>query len=62
MVKCFIASATAFLVLATTGLSSLTFPVIMATGGLIYLLSYMCGLATDVKFSNERIVTHNLEK
>lgn len=62
MVKCFIASATAFLVLATTGLSSLMFPVIMAAGGLTYLLSFICGLSTDIKFSNERIVTHNLEK
>jgi chromate transport protein ChrA len=59
--KGIIAAISSCVVLATQGMSSLVFPILMGLGGTVTLLSHQFGVWKST-ISMERIKTHNLEK
>jgi chromate transport protein ChrA len=59
--KSFVASASACVILATQGMSSLVFPAVMAAGGLTILVSNMCGYS-QAPITNDRVSSSHLER
>lgn len=59
--KSFVAALSSCVILATQGLSSAIFPIVLATGGLTILLLNLTGYTTTT-IKNEKITTHHLEK
>ncbi|RLN94832.1 hypothetical protein BBJ28_00024982 [Nothophytophthora sp. Chile5] len=61
MIKSVVASASACVILATQGMSSLIFPGVMAAGGLTVLLSTVCGYSPPPS-ANGRVSSSHLER
>uniref|UniRef100_K3WLX7 Chromate transporter n=1 Tax=Globisporangium ultimum (strain ATCC 200006 / CBS 805.95 / DAOM BR144) TaxID=431595 RepID=K3WLX7_GLOUD len=59
--KSFVAALSSCVILATQGVSSAIFPIVLATGGLTILLLNLMGYTTT-KIATEKITTHHLEK
>ncbi|CEG41205.1 chromate transporter [Plasmopara halstedii] len=59
--KSFVAAISACVVLATQGLSSLIFPVVMASGGLFILLSTMLGYS-QFSISSDQVALSHIER